>query len=245
MIRICRHDTIGELNPLWRRLVIAVYSGWSLFACILARRIVNESVRPSGTLDSSGKVLFAIMGHTFPIFVFLIISLVLVSIALAWSEWHYRRMQVYGVGIGIVVGVFLTGCSDRETTAGSACFDRDVAHLDVRSVDLFGYSTEGGVARYYHQGDLVEMIDATFYGEIGYSRTQFHRDGRGLLVCDSNILFARPSYLEEGLDPEISRQEVQTLEFADLSEIPDSSELGRLYGELIRIFESGVDELAR
>lgn len=173
-------------------------------------------------------MLLAIMDHTFPIFVFLLISMVMVSIVLTWSEWHYRRMQVYGVGIGIVVGVLLAGCSDRETTAGSGCFDRDVAHLDVRSVDLLGYSTEGGVASYYHQGDDVEMIDATFYGEMGYSRTQYLRHGRGLLVCDSTILCARPSYLEEDLDPEISRQEVQTLEFADLSEIPDSSELGRL-----------------
>lgn len=147
--------------------------------------------------------------------------------------------------IGIVVGLFWAGCSDRETTAGSACFDWDAAHLDVRSVDLFGYSSEGGVARYYHQGDDVEMIDATFYGEMGYSRTQYLRHGRGLLVCDSTILYARPPYLEEDLDPKILRQEGQTLEFADLSEIPDSSELGRLYGELIRIFESGVGEVTR
>ena len=147
--------------------------------------------------------------------------------------------------VGILIWVFSVGCSDRETNVGSGCFDTDIASLDVRSVDLFGYSTEGGVARYYYQGDHVEMIDATLYGEMGYSRTQYLRHGRGLLVCDSTILYVRPSSLERDLNPEISRREMQSQHFSDVSEIPDSSELGRLYLELIRIFESGVDEATR
>ena len=107
MIRIRRRDTIGELNPFWRRLVITGYAGWSLYACILVRRICEESTRPSGTLGSTGKIAFAVLDYTFPIFVFLLISIVMVLITVAWSEWHYRRLFVYGIGVGILFGVIL------------------------------------------------------------------------------------------------------------------------------------------
>lgn len=148
-------------------------------------------------------------------------------------------------GVGILIWVFSAGCSDRETTVGSGCFDTDITSLDVRSVDLFGYSTEGGVARFYHEGQHVEIIDVRFYGESGYAHQIYRREGAGLLVCDSIVNYTRPIYDDSELPPEIAGVETRSVRIRDVSDSSDPSEMRERFLELIEVFERGVGEWNR